>query len=79
MAVSDRENGVSGSLVVVGRGGSARIVYDMEDGLGIAMFSRAEDWVVFQGPDGVTLIPSDGDPVHLGEILPREHWVLAAG
>ena len=68
-----------GSLVVVRDDGSARVIHEMSGGQGIAMFSRGDDWVVLVGPEGVTLIPSRGDPVDLGEIIPPEHWVLAGG
>lgn len=79
VALADGDGAGPRALVVVRADGSARVIHEMETGQGVAMFSRADDWIAVVGPGGVTLIPSGGDPVSLGEILPSEHWVLTAG
>lgn len=79
VAIADADDPGPGSLVVVQDDGSARVIHELEIGQGVATFSRADDWVAFVGPGGVTLIPGRGDPISLGEILPSEHWVLTAG
>lgn len=79
VALIDSDDPGTGDLMVVQDDGSTRTVHEFEDGLGVATFSRAADWVVFVGPREVTLVSGRGAPIPLGEILPPEHWVLTAG
>lgn len=79
VAIVDGDAPASQSVIVVQDDGSARAILEVENGHGVAMFSRADDWVAYAGAGGVTLIPSEGDPISLGELVPDGHWVLAAG
>lgn len=79
VAVAGGSDSGPASLVMVLEDGSTRVLHEMDAKRGTATISRSGDWIAIIGPDAVTLIPGQGDAVSFDEIIPPEHWVLAAG
>jgi hypothetical protein len=70
----------SGSLAVVDPDGTARVIYELNEGSHLASWSRGLDWVVVVEDSSVTLVSLTDGSVHpLGELIPDEHRVLTAG